>query len=160
VRTSADSATRRLAPGLYTWAQITGHRTLKAHNARHRCASPCRDHAATGTYTNSALPLKGRDRRSCRQAQFGERGCCRTGRQCCGAGVRCHRHSGNGHRSRAVSHSCVSELCNLLANVCAGQGTTIVGTIPKAATAEALQLCRPLLHALLRAIVALRRSVM
>jgi hypothetical protein len=60
VRTSADSATRRLAPGLYTWAQITCHRTSKAHNARRRRASPCRVHAATGTYTNKP-PVDGDD---------------------------------------------------------------------------------------------------
>jgi hypothetical protein len=53
VRTSADGATRRLAPGLYTRAQITCHRTSKVRNARHRRASPCRVHAATGTYTNT-----------------------------------------------------------------------------------------------------------
>jgi hypothetical protein len=53
VRTSTDSTTRRLASGLYTRAQITCHRTLKAHNARHRHTSPCRVHAATGTYTNT-----------------------------------------------------------------------------------------------------------
>jgi hypothetical protein len=28
------------------------HRNSKAHNARHRRASPCKVHAATGTYTN------------------------------------------------------------------------------------------------------------
>jgi hypothetical protein len=58
VRTSADSATRRLAPGLYTRAQITCHRTLKVHNARRRRASPCRVHAATGTYTNTVASYR------------------------------------------------------------------------------------------------------
>jgi hypothetical protein len=62
VKTSADSATRWLAPGLYTRAQITCHRTSKVHNARHRRASPCRVHAATGTWTNRTARARTRRR--------------------------------------------------------------------------------------------------
>jgi hypothetical protein len=55
VRTSADSATRRLAPGLCTRARVTCYKLRKHTNARHRRASSCRVHAATGTYTNNSM---------------------------------------------------------------------------------------------------------
>jgi hypothetical protein len=39
--------------GLCTRARVTCYKVRKLTNARHRRASPCRVHAATGTYTNT-----------------------------------------------------------------------------------------------------------